>query len=198
MDKVLELARLKKQLEGSSDLPLRSGATQLVFGEGSPNAKLYFLGEAPGYWEDQKGQPFVGQAGQLLEVTLQEIGLQRKDVYISNVVRFRPPGNRDPLPEEIEAFAPFVDREITIIDPQVIVTLGRFSMAKFLPNQKISQIHGKMYSINFQDKLVKVVPMFHPAAALRSSEVMREFKKDFQKLKAFLGTGPKPDQLTLV
>lgn len=209
MDKAKALEDLKKELEANADLPLRKGATQLVFGEGSPDAKLYFLGEAPGYWEDQKGRPFVGQAGQLLDETLLSIGLKRADVYISNVVRFRPPANRDPLPEEIDSFAPYVDREIDIIKPEIIVTLGRFSMAKFLPNQKISQIHGKTYSINYKGENYKVVPMFHPAAALRSTGVLNAFRQDFKKLKDTLDSPQanpgsakaeitKPNQLSLL
>lgn len=180
MDKKEELEKLKCLMQGDKDLPLRSGATQLVFGEGNPDAKFYFLGEAPGYWEDLKGRPFVGQAGQLLDKTLGEIGLKRENVYISNIVRFRPPGNRDPEPDEIAAFQPYVDREISIVDPSIIVTLGRFSMAKFLPGVKISQVHGEPKIMYWKGKKIVVVPMYHPAAALRATEVARQFKEDFK------------------
>lgn len=180
------LADLKKRMEEDKNLPLRAGATQLVFGEGNPNAEIYFLGEGPGYHEDQQGRPFVGLAGKLLNESLEEIGLKREEVYISNVVRFRPPGNRDPLPEELAAFDPYIDEELAIINPKLIVTLGRFSMGKFIPNAKISQIHGKPLYINFKDKEIMVLPMFHPAAALRSEEVLKMFKEDFKKIPQLL------------
>ncbi len=182
MTKKDRLEDLKKRIEENKNLPLRKGATQLVFGEGSPDTEIYFLGEAPGYWEDQKGRPFVGNAGKLLDQTLTENGLKREDVYISNVVRFRPPGNRDPFPEELAAFAPYVDEEIETIDPKIIATLGRFSMGKFLPDAKISRVHGKVFKISWQGKERVVIPMFHPAAALRREDVMEEFKKDFKIL----------------
>lgn len=182
MDKKTELAKLKMQIEEDKTLPLREGATQLVFGEGSPESEIYFLGEAPGYWEDQKGRPFVGQAGKLLDELIASIGLKREEVYISNVVRFRPPENRDPTDEEIAAFAPYVDREIAIINPKIIVTLGRFSLGKFLPGEKISKVHGQARKINWQDKEVTVIPMYHPAAALRSAEILKQLKEDFKKI----------------
>ena len=180
------LSDLKKRMEEDRNLPLRSGATQLVFGEGDPDAEIYFLGEAPGYHEDQQGRPFVGLAGKLLNESLEEIGLKRQEVYISNVVRFRPPGNRDPLPEELAAFDPYIDEEIKIINPKLIVTLGRFSMGKFIPNAKISQIHGKPLFINWSSQEIMVLPMFHPAAALRSEEVLKMFKQDFKKIPQLL------------
>lgn len=180
MGKKEELEKLKKEMEDDKLLPLREGATQLVFGDGNPDAEIYCLGEGPGYHEDQQGKPFVGQAGQLLNQLLTSIGLKREDVYISNVVRFRPPQNRDPLPEEIAAFQPYVDREIEIISPKVIVTLGRFSMAKFLPYARISSVHGKPAVIEWRERKITVVPMYHPAAALRSLEIMRQIREDFQ------------------
>src|SRR6185312_5244874 len=141
MSKQQRLDSLKQRMEEDKSLPLRAGATQLVFGDGNPDSEIYFIGEAPGYHEDKQGKPFVGQAGKLLDETLAEIGIKRSDVYISNIVRFRPPANRDPEPDEIAAVQPYVDEEISIIDPKVIVTLGRFSMGKFIPNAKISLIH---------------------------------------------------------
>lgn len=186
MDKKEQLEKLKEQMEKDLSLPLRKGATQLVFGEGNPDAKIYFLGEAPGYYEDQKGRPFVGRAGQLLNNILENIGLKREDVYISNIVRFRPPENRDPEPEEITAFAPYIDKEIEIVDPKIIVTLGRFSMNKFLPGEKISQIHGQPKNILWHKNKKTVIPMYHPAAALRNEEILRQFKDDFQLLPKLL------------
>jgi uracil-DNA glycosylase len=186
MDKNQKLAHLKKRMQDDMSLPLRDQATQLVFGEGNPEADLYFLGEAPGFHEDQQGRPFVGQAGKLLNKTLEEIGLKREDVYISNVVRFRPPANRDPLPEELAAFARYIDEEIEIINPKVIVTLGRFSMGKFIPDVKISQVHGVPRHVDWKGRQVLVVPMFHPAAALRAPAMMKMFEDDFKKLPKLL------------
>ncbi|MFH0936905.1 MAG: uracil-DNA glycosylase [Candidatus Daviesbacteria bacterium] len=199
MDKQEQLTQLKKEMQADKSLPLRNSATQLVFGEGSATAKIYFLGEAPGYWEDQKGRPFVGQAGQLLDEMLESIGILKKDVYsssqearrassayISNIVRFRPPENRDPEPQEIAAFAPFIDKEIEIIDPKIIVTLGRFSMGKFFPYEKISKVHGKPKEITWHGKKIMVIPMYHPAAALRNSDIMVQIKEDFKKIPEIL------------
>lgn len=186
MSKQEFLNDLKKQMEADKLLPLRTGATQLVFGEGNPEAQIYFLGEAPGYYEDREGRPFVGQAGKLLDQLIESIGFSRSEVYISNVVRFRPPANRDPEPDEISAFAPYVDREIKIINPRIIVTLGRFSMAKFLPDTKISAVHGKVYKVDWNGRKQVVVPMYHPAAALRSTAILTAIKGDFQIIKKAL------------
>lgn len=180
------LADLKKRMLADVRLPLREGATQLVFGEGNPNTKVYFLGEAPGYYEDKQGRPFVGLAGKLLDQLIVSIGLTRDQVYISNVVRFRPPGNRDPEPDELVAFAPYVDEEIEIIDPKIIVTLGRFSMGKFIPDVKISQVHGRAFKVKFEGKEVFVLPMYHPAAALRSTGILNVLKEDFLLIKKAL------------
>ncbi|KKR50157.1 MAG: Phage DNA polymerase-related protein [Candidatus Curtissbacteria bacterium GW2011_GWA1_40_16] len=177
---------LKKRMEDDKSLPLRTGATQLVFGEGNPDAQVYFLGEAPGYYEDREGRPFVGQAGKLLDQLIESIGFSRSEVYISNVVRFRPPANRDPEPDEIAAFSAYVDEEIEIINPRIIVTLGRFSMAKFLPDTKISAVHGKVYKVGWNNKKQVVVPMYHPAAALRSTAILVAIKGDFQIIKKAL------------
>lgn len=174
------LAKLKKEMEADKTLPLRTRETRLVFGEGDPDAQVYCLGEGPGYHEDRLGRPFVGQAGKLLDFLLKSIDLAREEVYISNIVRFRPPENRDPLPEEIAAFQPYVDREIEIIRPKVIVTLGRFSMGKFLPGERISSIHGKPRKIGWHDMRLTVIPMYHPAAALRAGDIMWAIKEDFQ------------------
>lgn len=186
MDKKKALLDLKKRMQEDKTLPLRSGATQLVFGEGNPDTKVYFLGEAPGFHEDKLGRPFVGQAGKLLDRLIERIGLTRPEVYISNVVRFRPPANRDPEPAEIAAFAKYVDEEIKIINPEVIVTLGRFSMGKFLPDVKISQVHGGEYKVKLEDREVVVLPMYHPAAALRNGAVMKVLASDFMVIKEVL------------
>lgn len=196
MDKREKLNELRKRMDDDKSLPLRHGATQLVFGEGSPNADIYFLGEAPGYYEDRAGRPFVGLAGRLLDKLIESIGMKRSDVYISNVVRFRPPANRDPEPDEIGAFAPYVDEEINIINPRIIVTLGRFSMNKFLPDARISAVHGKKFVVDFlpvgKQAAVKrqiVMPMYHPAAALRNGAIMEAIKVDFMLIKKELEGG---------
>ncbi len=179
MDKKEKLDQIKKKMQEDLSLPLRKGSTNLVFGEGNPNAEIFFLGEGPGYWEDQKARPFVGNAGSLLNRLLQLIKFEREDVFITNVVCFRPPNNRDPLPEEISAFMPYIDEIIGTIEPKLIVTLGRFSMAKFIPNVFISSVHGRLFNIKWKDRDILVIPMYHPAAALRNGNVMNMIKNDF-------------------
>ncbi len=167
-------------------------ATQAVPGEGNPNAKIMFIGEAPGFFEDKQGKPFVGQAGKLLDKLLsakggsasggQLINLSRKNIFITNLVKHRPSGNRDPLPAEIEACKIWLDKQIEIINPEIIVTLGRFSMAKFIPEEKISHIHGKKFVVEFKERRTVVIPMYHPAAGLRNAKIMEEMKEDFLNL----------------
>lgn len=180
-------------------------ANKPVPGDGNSNAKVMFVGEGPGYWEDQKGIPFCGMAGKLLNQLLQSIKLERKKVFIGNVVKHRPPGNRDPFPEEIEACRPFLDEQIQIIEPKIIVTLGRFSLNKFLPGETISRIHGQARFIDFLGKRYIVIPMYHPAAALRSVKIMEEIRKDFKKIELFLednleniGVKKKDEQMELI
>lgn len=196
--KILE--KLKQKMVKDETLPLRQGATNLVFGEGNPDAKIMFIGEGPGYWEDQKGRPFVGNAGAFLNQLLQSIKLPREDVFITNVINYRPPGNRDPLPEEIGAFRPYIDKMIEVIKPKMIVTLGRFSMAKFLPGVKVSNIHGKPQTVVWQGREITVVPMYHPAAGLRNGEIKRRSIEDFQKLPEILKESDKieVEQMPLV
>lgn len=173
------LKKLKLEMLKDKSLPLARGATNLVFGVGNPDTKILFIGEGPGYWEDMKGEPFVGNAGKLLDSLLYLIELPRKEVYITNVVHHRPSENRDPLPQEIGAYGMYLDKIIGIIKPRVIVTLGRFSMAKFIPGAKITAIHGKALAVNWKERNITVVPMFHPAAALRSTQVMTQIRQDF-------------------
>lgn len=146
------------------------------------------IGEAPGYHESIQGRPFVGMAGKLLTQLLKFINLKRSEVFICNLLRHRPPENRGPLTEEIEACRPFLDEQIKIIDPKIIVTLGRFSMNKFLPGEYISKIHGQTRFVNVIGKKRVVMPMFHPAAALRSGEVLKKIKEDFQKIPKILSS----------
>ncbi len=186
MGKREELIALMKKMEKDDSLPLRKGATKLVFGAGDINTKILFIGEGPGYNEDQQGLPFIGNAGKLLDKLLESIKLDRKTVFITNVVHHRPPENRDPEPHEIAAYGEYLDKIIEIIDPKVIVTLGRFSMGKFLPNVKISSVHGKEFGVKWRGKEIVVVPMYHPAAALRQGKVMNDLKEDFLKLPQIL------------
>lgn len=192
MDKKKELEKLKAKMKTDDSLPLKKGANNLVFGEGNPDTKMFFLGEGPGYWEDMKGRPFVGNAGALLNQLLQLIKVGREDVWISNVVAYRPPNNRDPEPSEIAAFQPYIDEMINIINPKVIVTLGRFSMGKFLPGNFISSVHGKVFKVNWNGRQITVVPMYHPAAALRRNDVREQLKNDFLKLPEIVREADKP------
>ncbi len=178
MDKVEELERLEKEMKSDPSLPLTE--SNLVFGEGNPDTKVLFIGEAPGYHEDQQGRPFVGQAGKLLDKLIASVRWKREDIYITNIVKRRPPNNRDPFPEEIAAYAPYLKRQINIIDPKIIATLGRFSMNYFLPEAKISKDRGKAFIL--KEKII--FPLYHPAAALRSTSVANELAADFAKLPA--------------
>jgi uracil-DNA glycosylase len=184
MAKADELKELYTQLELlASTLPLATKSTDIVPGEGNPDATIMFIGEAPGYHESVERRPFVGKSGQLFRKVLQEdSGIDPSSVYISNIVKVRPPDNRDPLPAEIAAYKPFLDKEIMIIEPLVIATLGRLSMAKFLPNVKISQVHGRLHKVLWEGKRLFVLPLFHPAAALRATNVKESFIADLQKL----------------
>lgn len=161
---------------------LAAQATQLVFGTGNPDADIVFIGEAPGKNEDLQGEPFVGAAGRFLNEMLGTIGLRREDIYITNIVKYRPPGNRDPLPEEKAAFLPYLEKQLEIIKPKLIVTLGRHSMDVLLPGLKISQVHGepKRYHGNVY------LPLFHPAAALYNGGLRQTLVDDFAKIPLIL------------
>jgi len=193
LQKTKELAEISQEIKQFKGLEIAKAATNAVPGEGNPDSNILFIGEAPGFNEDRTGRPFVGQAGKLLEKSLSEINLNRADVYITNIVKFRPPENRDPLPDEIESCSGWLDRQISIIQPKIIVTLGRFSMAKFIPGVTISGVHGSPRFVDFQGVRYTVLPMYHPAAALRSPAVLSLFKQDFQKL-AQLITPPPPQK----
>lgn len=161
---------------------LVKGATQPVFGEGSVDADIVFIGEAPGKREDATGQPFVGAAGRFLDEMLKMIGLNRKDIYITNIVKYRPPNNRDPLPEEKSAFLPFLQSQLDIIQPKLTVTLGRHSLNCFLPDLQISKVHGQPK--RFKDRVY--LPLFHPAAALYNGSMRQTLIDDFAKLPLIL------------
>jgi uracil-DNA glycosylase family 4 len=197
-----ELQKIAKEVEKCQRCPLYKRATRGVAGEGNPKARMMFIGEGPGYYEDQKGIPFCGAAGKLLDELLDLIKLDRKEVFIGNVVKHRPPGNRDPLPTEIEACRQWLDKQIEIIQPEIIVTLGRFSMAKFLPEAKISRIHGQPQTVEFQGRKATIMPMYHPAAGLRRGEVLEDLRKDFLGLGELLKSSPQSEpsreQLSLI
>jgi len=204
-DKKKVFNQLEKKMTADDSLPLKKGATRLVFGEGDIDADIVFIGEGPGYWEDQKGIPFVGRAGAFLNQLLDVINLPREKVFITNVVHHRPPNNRDPLPNELEAYAKYLDKIIEIIDPKIIVTLGRFSMAKFIPGVYISHVHGQPKQVTWNDRAITIVPMYHPAAGLRNGNVKQATIEDFKKLKDILSTKKskiksdlEPDQMKLV
>ena len=161
---------------------LHKGRTKAVPGDGRFNTEILFVGEGPGFHEDQQGLPFVGASGKYLEQLLEMIGLTRKDVFITNIVRCRPPQNRDPERVEIEACEPYLDRQIALIQPKIIATLGRYSMAKFFPDGKISKIHG----IAKKEEGRVYYPLFHPAAVLRNPTLREPMEEDFKRMKKLL------------
>ena len=174
----MSLEELNNQILKCEKCALYKTRTNVVPGEGSPKAEIMFIGEGPGKNEDEQGRPFIGAAGKLLDKLIELIGLTRKDIYIANVVKCRPPGNRDPLPEEVDACRPWLDQQIEIIKPKLIVLLGRHSMDRFLPNQKISIDHGKPKRHNGQ----VYFPIYHPAAALYRNSLLEDLEKDFKKI----------------
>lgn len=173
-----ELEALAAEVAKCTRCLLHQGRTKTVPGAGPDNADIMFIGEAPGFHEDQQGYPFVGAAGKFLEELLGSIGLTRDDVFIANVIKCRPPGNRDPLPEEIEACKPFLDRQIELLQPKLVVTLGRFSMARAFPKARISHIHGQPRKIGG----VLYYPMYHPAAALHQPSLRSVIKEDMRRI----------------
>ncbi len=177
-----ELTDMYAQIRTCTKCDLSQSRTNAVPGEGPENAEIMFIGEAPGFHEDRQGRPFVGAAGQYLDELLGLIGIDRSKVYITNVVKCRPPGNRDPLPYEIEACRPYLDRQIELIHPKVIATISRFAMMRWFPDKKISEIHGNPK--RFGD--IVVVPMYHPAAALHQPSLKRVLEEDFKRLPQIL------------
>jgi DNA polymerase len=179
-----QLAEIARDVAACTACVLAKTRTKTVPGDGTPQAEIIFIGEAPGYHEDQQGRPFVGAAGQFLSELLASIGLNRSQVFIANVVKCRPPGNRDPQPDEIQACDHFLRRQVAAIQPRLIVTLGRYSMAKFFPGETISKIHGQPRRRDG----VTYVPMYHPAAALHQPSLRRSIEEDFQKLPQILAS----------
>ncbi len=176
------LPDLAAQIKVCTRCDLSKSRSQAVPGEGPANAKIMFIGEGPGFYEDQQGRPFVGPSGQFLNQLLGSINMKREDVFIANVVKCRPPQNRDPQPDEIEACRVWLDKQIAIIKPKVIVTISRYAMARWFPNKKISEIHGKAQ--RFGDLVV--VAMYHPAAALHQHSLRKVLEEDFKKLPDYI------------
>jgi uracil-DNA glycosylase len=188
-----ELAAFATSVAGCTRCPLAAGRTQVVFGSGDPAADLMFVGEAPGFHEDQQGVPFVGQAGKLLERLLAGIGLERRGVYIANVIKCRPPGNRDPQPEEIEACESYLFRQVELIQPRVVATLGNFA-TKLLSGKPtgITRVHGQEQETTVGGRRVLLYPLYHPAAALYTPAMLKVLESDFARLPELLGREPGP------
>lgn len=187
MDKGEELAKLGEAIITADVCPeLRVQATQLVLGDGNPNADIVFIGEAPGKNEDEQGVPFVGAAGKFLNEMLASVNMNRSDVYITNIVKYRPPNNRDPSPEEKAAFWPYLVKQLQIIKPKIIITLGRHSMENFLPGMLISKTHGEPKRVQFGDDKVVIVPLYHPAAALYNGSMRSVLLEDFGRIPAII------------
>jgi uracil-DNA glycosylase family 4 len=190
VDAVERAAALREYAEetaGCTRCTLAGGRTQVVFGSGHPDADLMFVGEAPGFNEDQQGLPFVGQAGKLLERLLEGIGMSRGDVYIANVVKCRPPGNRDPVPDEIAACEPHLFRQIELIEPTMVATLGNFA-TKLLSGRPagITRVHGQEQEVTLGTRRVLLYPLFHPAAALYTPSMLKVLDEDFARIPELL------------
>jgi len=186
-----ELVALFNEVKSCTRCPLHETRTKAVFGAGDANADLMFVGEAPGAEEDRQGLPFVGRAGQLLNQMLEEIGLSREEVFIANVLKSRPPGNRDPQPQEIETCKPHLFEQVRLIEPTVICTLGNFSTKLLSGNPTgITKVRGAPQVHEFGGRTVFLFPIFHPAAALRTPAVKETLREDFAKLPSLLAMGP--------
>jgi DNA polymerase len=188
-----ELAALAAEASGCTRCRLAQGRTQVVFGVGNPDADLVFVGEAPGFHEDQQGYPFVGAAGKLLDKLLAGIGLTRRDVYIANVLKCRPPGNRDPMPDEIEACESYLFRQLSIIEPKLVATLGNFA-TKLLSGKQhgITRVHGQPQPAQVGGLPVVLYPLYHPAAALYTPAMLRTLEDDFARIPQLLAEGTAP------
>jgi DNA polymerase len=182
-----ELRAINEKWFAQCDCALKATATQPVPGDGNASAQIVFIGEAPGKSEDEQGIPFVGAAGKFLAEMLGDVGLERKDIYITNVVKYRPPNNRDPEPEEKEACRAWLNEELNFIQPKLIVFLGRHAMSNFFPTEKISDVHGKLLSNKFPGiDTTHFLPLYHPAAALYNGGMRQILKDDFKKIPLIL------------
>jgi uracil-DNA glycosylase len=186
-----DLVALYKEARVCTRCPLSEGRTQVVFGNGNADADLMFVGEAPGFHEDQQGLPFVGRAGKLLDELLEDIGLTRADVFVTNVLKSRPPGNRDPQPDEIEACKPYLYKQVELIEPKVVCTLGNFATKLLTRSSRgIRSVRGRAQIHELGGRKVRVYPLYHPAAALRTPAVKAELKEDFARLPELLAEPP--------
>ena len=190
MEKMSDISDLYQEIERCQDCELAKHRNRVVPGEGPASARILFIGEAPGFHEDQQGRPFVGPAGQFLDQLLASIGLTRNGVYIANVIKCRPPSNRDPLPGEIQACNKWLDRQINLLNPAIIITLGRYSMARFFPDETISKIHGKP---RFGKDTI-YFPMYHPAAALHQGNLRKVIEADILKVPGLLSSRVNQDK----
>jgi DNA polymerase len=191
-----DLVALYRTLRDCHDCPLAAGRTNLVFGSGDADADLMFVGEAPGFHEDQQGRPFVGRAGVLLDELLAEIDLSRDEVFVGNVLKCRPPGNRDPLPEEVEECTPHLHRQIELIEPRVICTLGNFATKLLTGSPRgITSVRGRPQDREISGRSVRLYPILHPAAALRSTAVKQQLRDDFHRLPELLAE-PRPEPVS--
>jgi uracil-DNA glycosylase family 4 len=199
--RVTTVHALGEQVAGCTRCRLAQTRTQVVFGVGDPRADLMFVGEAPGFHEDKQGLPFVGQAGKLLDTLLAGIGLERSDVYIANVLKCRPPGNRDPAPDEIESCEPHLFRQIELIEPRVVATLGNFATKLLSGKQSgITRVHGVEQETTIGGRRVLLYPLYHPAAALYTPRMLEVLQQDFARLPELLGRAvevPEPEPLVL-
>jgi len=183
-----QLEAIAEEIKKCRKCVLSNSRTKAVPGEGNADSTIILIGEAPGYWEDRKGRPFVGAAGKVLDEILEKVSLKRTEIFITNVLKCRPPGNRDPRSEEIQACAPFLDKQLEIIKPKLIVTLGRHSTSYLFSKMNlgfdgISKVHGQIYEARFADWKCYVIPTFHPAAALYNINLKEKLLRDLQTLK---------------
>jgi DNA polymerase len=186
-ERLASLEQLQQEASGCTRCRLAEGRTQVVFGVGNPDAELMFVGEAPGFHEDKQGFPFVGQAGKLLDQLLAGIGLTRSDVYIANVLKCRPPGNRDPMPDEIEHCEGYLFRQIESIEPKLVATLGNFA-TKLLSGKQlgITRVHGQEQEVTLGGRSVLLYPLYHPAAALYTPKMLEVLEEDFRRIPALI------------
>jgi uracil-DNA glycosylase family 4 len=180
------MEEVAQKVSQCTDCSLSKGRDHAVPGEGPKDAEIMFIGEGPGFHEDRQGRPFVGPAGKFLEELLKSVGLMREKVFIANVVKCRPPNNRDPTPEEISFCRKYLDRQIELLDPKVIVTLGRYSMARFIPNQTIGKIRGRARTVDGR----LVYPMYHPAAAFHNNNLRKVIVEDFKAIPNLVHQSP--------
>ncbi len=192
LDRTEAIEALYTEIHNCKRCALHQGRTNAVPGVGPVDAEIMFIGEAPGFHEDQQGIPFVGAAGRFLDELLEMVNINRDRVYIANVIKCRPPGNRDPRLEEVDACRPYLDRQIELIQPKVVVTLGRHSMARAFPDDKISRVHGEPRIVEGQ----VYFPMYHPAAALHQPSLRSTVEEDFKRLRQLLDGALQPSEYT--